>query len=256
MDREYFTFMASFHRAAKALKDPAERLAFYEAIADYALSGEKQEDCSELVRAMLELVYPVLERQRTNSLNRKKDVLKNEDSEEKDVLKNEDCEKNETKTKTERNQKENETKSKRNQNENETTPSLRIMDKDKDMDMDREKEKEKEKEMSGKPDTRTRFKAPSVDEVRAYAAENGYNLDADRFVDYYTSNGWKVGRNPMKDWRAAVRNWCKGDKGGGTAAVKGNKDPTVIELTESQKAMMNEFMAKWEAEEKQELKQG
>lgn len=55
---------------------------------------------------------------------------------------------------------------------------------------------------------RSRFVPPNVDEVRAYCAENGYAVDADRFVDYYTSNGWKVGKNPMRDWRAAVRTWA------------------------------------------------
>lgn len=54
---------------------------------------------------------------------------------------------------------------------------------------------------------RSRFVPPNVDEVRAYCTEKGYTLDADRFVDYYTSNGWKVGKNPMKDWKAAVRTW-------------------------------------------------
>lgn len=61
--------------------------------------------------------------------------------------------------------------------------------------------------VADKPPTQSRFSPPTVDEVRAYCAEKGYTLDADRFVDYYTSNGWKVGRNPMKDWKAAVRNW-------------------------------------------------
>lgn len=58
-----------------------------------------------------------------------------------------------------------------------------------------------------KPTTRHRFSPPTVDEVRAYCTEKGYAVDPDRFVDYYTSNGWKVGKNPMKDWKAAVRNW-------------------------------------------------
>lgn len=57
------------------------------------------------------------------------------------------------------------------------------------------------------PLTRSRFTPPSADQVRAYCTEKGYTLDADRFVDYYTSNGWKVGKNPMRDWKAAVRTW-------------------------------------------------
>ena len=40
-----------------------------------------------------------------------------------------------------------------------------------------------------------------------YINEKGYNIRASKFVDYYTSNGWKVGKNPMKDWKAAVRTW-------------------------------------------------
>ena len=58
---------------------------------------------------------------------------------------------------------------------------------------------------------RTRFTPPTVDEVRAYCTEKGYPVDAERFVDYYTSNGWMVGKNKMKDWRAAVRTWAKKD---------------------------------------------
>ena len=54
-----------------------------------------------------------------------------------------------------------------------------------------------------------RFKAPTVEEVRAYILEKGYSVDAESFVDYYTSKGWVVGKSPMKDWRAAVRTWNK-----------------------------------------------
>ena len=55
------------------------------------------------------------------------------------------------------------------------------------------------------------FRAPSVDEVRAYCSERGNDVDPEHFVAYYQSNGWKVGRNPMKDWKAAVRSWEKRD---------------------------------------------
>lgn len=56
-----------------------------------------------------------------------------------------------------------------------------------------------------------RFAPPSVDEVRAYCQERRNQVDPERFVDFYASNGWKVGKNPMKDWRAAVRTWEKRD---------------------------------------------
>lgn len=54
-----------------------------------------------------------------------------------------------------------------------------------------------------------RFSEPTVEEVSAYCRERGNNIDPQRFVDYYTSNGWMVGRNKMKDWKAAVRTWEK-----------------------------------------------
>ena len=56
---------------------------------------------------------------------------------------------------------------------------------------------------------RYRFIPPTVEEVEDYINEKGYNIDAHKFVDYYTANGWRVGKSPMKDWRAAVRNWSR-----------------------------------------------
>ena len=53
-----------------------------------------------------------------------------------------------------------------------------------------------------------RFTPPTLEEVEDYINEKGYNIRASKFIDYYTSNGWKVGKNPMKDWRAAVRSWA------------------------------------------------
>ena len=58
----------------------------------------------------------------------------------------------------------------------------------------------------------TAFHPPTVDEVKAYCLERKNRVDPVRFVDYYTANGWKVGKNPMKDWRAAVRTWEREDR--------------------------------------------
>lgn len=54
-----------------------------------------------------------------------------------------------------------------------------------------------------------RFAAPSIGEVREYCRERGNKVDAETFIDFYASKGWKVGSQPMKDWRAAVRTWEK-----------------------------------------------
>lgn len=55
--------------------------------------------------------------------------------------------------------------------------------------------------------TREKFIPPTLEEVRAYCQERKNSVDPERWLDHYTSNGWKVGRNPMKDWKAAVRTW-------------------------------------------------
>ena len=60
-----------------------------------------------------------------------------------------------------------------------------------------------------------RFSPPSVEEVRAYCRKRDNNVDAERFVDFYASKGWMVGKNPMKDWKAAVRTWEKRDRDSG-----------------------------------------
>ncbi len=60
--------------------------------------------------------------------------------------------------------------------------------------------------------SKRKFTRPSVEEVSAYCRERGNGVDPAAFVDFYTANGWRVGRNPMKDWKAAVRNWEKKDR--------------------------------------------
>ena len=73
------------------------------------------------------------------------------------------------------------------------------------------KRNNKEKERNGKEAINivplTRFVPPTEDEVALYCNERRNHVNAQKFVDYYLSNGWKVGRNPMKDWKAAVRTW-------------------------------------------------
>ena len=66
-------------------------------------------------------------------------------------------------------------------------------------------------EESEKKRKSNRFAPPSVDDVRAYCNERHNNVDPERFVYYYESNGWKVGKNKMKDWKATVRSWEHND---------------------------------------------
>lgn len=64
-----------------------------------------------------------------------------------------------------------------------------------------------DKEPSTKKKPSKKFIKPTLEELKAYIIANGYYVDADGFMDFHDSNGWKVGKNPMKDWKAAVRTW-------------------------------------------------
>lgn len=66
------------------------------------------------------------------------------------------------------------------------------------------------------PKKRSRFTPPSVDEVRGYCEERKNGIDAQAFVDFYESKGWFVGKNKMKDWKAAVRTWERNRTGNKT----------------------------------------
>lgn len=57
------------------------------------------------------------------------------------------------------------------------------------------------------------FVKPNVEEIESYCKERNNSVDAQQFFDYYESKGWKVGKSPMKDWKASVRTWEKNDYG-------------------------------------------
>ena len=78
-------------------------------------------------------------------------------------------------------------------------------------------EEYKEGKNNKKEDTnvsKKKFVPPTVEEVRAYCQERGNKVDPQAFVDHYTSNGWMVGKNKMKNWKAAVRTWVRKDQEG------------------------------------------
>jgi hypothetical protein len=51
---------------------------------------------------------------------------------------------------------------------------------------------------------------PTLEEVAAYCQERGKGVDPQKWFDHYSANGWKVGKNPMREWKAAVRTWEHG----------------------------------------------
>lgn len=65
----------------------------------------------------------------------------------------------------------------------------------------------------------TRFVKPTLEEVTAYCLERGKGVDPQKWYDHYSANGWMVGKNPMKDWKAAVRTWERSGNNGGSRSV-------------------------------------
>ena len=58
-----------------------------------------------------------------------------------------------------------------------------------------------------------RMARPTLQEVEAEIDARGYHVDARAFIAYYDSNGWKVGKNPMKSWKSALTTWERRDSG-------------------------------------------
>ena len=94
--------------------------------------------------------------------------------------------------------------------------------------IEKEKELEKEIELDIKanksPTKAKRFVKPTLSEIKEYCIERNNNVDAQHFYDHYESNGWKVGKNSMKDWKAAVRTW---EKNNYNKTAKSNKQNAI-----------------------------
>ena len=78
-------------------------------------------------------------------------------------------------------------------------------------------------EVNDRTERTTTFKRPTLEEVQAYLRERSSRVDAQKFHAYYESNGWRVGKNPMKSWHSAVITWERNDGGGGSRPAVAGK---------------------------------
>ena len=102
----------------------------------------------------------------------------------------------------------------------------------------KDKDKDKSKDKSPKGDiARARFTPPTLDEVAAYCSERGNGVDPQQFIDFYTSKGWKVGDQPMKDWKAAVRTWERRD-GRQNTSIQTTAQPLANRTPEQRRAQL------------------
>ena len=84
------------------------------------------------------------------------------------------------------------------------------------------------------------FKKPTLEEVEEYCKERNNNINAQKFIDFYESKGWKVGKTPMKDWKACIRTWESNNTNKPTNVVNTlperlNKDFDIEEMTEEER---------------------
>lgn len=173
--RDSFIFYRSFYQSAKKLptEDKAE---LFDAICSYALDGELVE-LSVVPEAIFTVIQPNLDANRRkweNGCKEKKKTSKSEAEEEQEISKDETNDK-QTISKPQGNV---------NDNVNEECKS----------------------ELKSKSESK-RFSPPTLEEVKNYCQERKNSVNPEKWISHYQSNGWKVGKNQMKDWKAAVRTW-------------------------------------------------
>ena len=214
-------FYRSFYEAVRLLP-PELRVQAYDVIMAYGIDGEEPEEMEPFVQMVFTLIKPQVDansRRRSNGGKGGRPTETNGYENKKPMVMESDTEtetngyENETEIKT--NGYENESETETNGFENETKtetngyhsgkPNVNV-----NVNVNENvNDNENVKESKAKP---ARFVPPSITDVKNYADANGLNIDAERFVDFYSSKGWTVGKSPMKDWRAAARNWSKRDR--------------------------------------------
>ena len=185
--RDSLVFYRSFYEAVKDL--PAEEFKdAVSAIMEYGLNDEEQAP-SGAAKVFLIMAKPLIDANNKKHENGKKGA---------EFGKLGGRPKKETPRKPQENPKETPKKPQENPNR---TPNVNV-----DVNVNENIKESEEKKL--------RFYPPTLEELKKYIADNKYNVDPERFIDYYTANGWTVGKNRMKDWKAVVRNWDRSQKSG------------------------------------------
>lgn len=104
---------------------------------------------------------------------------------------------------------------------------------EKEIEKDKEIDKEIDNKCASTKQKRKRFVKPTISDIEQYCSEKNISINAQQFIDYYESNGWKVGRNSMKDWQATVRRWASNNYG----KKKSSKEDAINVVKE----LMNEY---------------
>lgn len=192
--RDSFIFYRSFFEALRGMSSDNQGDCLM-AVADYALNGKEPDNPKPEVRMFFTLVKPQIDANNQRFENGKKGGRPKNQKITEIKPKN-----NQEKTKTEPNDNDNENDNYNLNNKNNLNNNYNNnLNNNIFMDLIPEKQKKSEK----------RFQKPTLEEVKSYCQERDNKVDAEKWFDFYSSNGWKVGKNPMKDWKAAVRTWEK-----------------------------------------------
>jgi hypothetical protein len=187
--RDSFIFYRSFFSATKHLNQ-VEKAQLFEAICSYALDGNLI-DLQGMSQGMFELIKPQLDANRKRFEN--------------GCVKKQKGSKKEAKNKQKRSKEEANVNVNHNVNVNEECKSELINENSNLMENHNIENNFKGVEIEAVKNKK--FKKPTIQEIKNYCLERKNNVDANKFFNYYEANGWKVGKNPMKDWQACVRTW-------------------------------------------------
>lgn len=182
-----FVFYPTFLTSIEAIKNAAMRLAMFEAVANYGVYGTlpnfTETDPNGILDGMfLQMRFAIDDAKAKRSTNRENGSRGGAPKGNKNACKN--------------NRKQpNTTMNKRN------NPNVNVNGNVNDNVISSNEDKAK---------SVSRFVAPTLDEIQGYCKEKGFNVDAASIYDHYTANGWVQGKNkPIKDWKAAVRQWAR-----------------------------------------------
>lgn len=213
--RESFTFRTEWHDAISEL--PSEyRLEAMDYIVMYATTGESPDEVSAVVRAIMIFIRPQIDRDRALYENGCRGAEYGARGGRPRKPQNNP---NETPEKPQENPKKTPTKPQKNPNETPVSSRVRdnthtnisldnnIQDIDNNNSEAIERSVGDKKGGAGGKHPGKRFVKPTVEDIRSYCTERGNAVDAQRFYDFYEAKGWLIGKNPMKDWKAAVRTW-------------------------------------------------
>ena len=182
-----FVFYPTFLTSIEAIKNAAMRLAMFEAVANYGVYGTLPDftdaDPNGLLDGMfLQMRFSIDEAKAKRSTNRENGSRGGAPKGNKNACKNNRKQPNSTENK-------------------QNNPNVNVNDNVNANVISSNENKAK---------SVSRFVAPTLDEIQGYCKEKGFNVDAASIYDHYTANGWVQGKNkPIKDWKAAVRQWAR-----------------------------------------------